>query len=136
MTPKEYLSEYRICLKELSRIEASIKVLQDRATSITASAEGDRVQSSGNKDKIGNLVSTIADMQSDRYECMAETLRKMDEIEKTISKVEDERYRELLHLRYISLKKWEEIANDMGYEVRHITRLHKEALLNIKGLNK
>ena len=132
MTAKEYLSEYRVCVTELKGIEESIRQLQERATSITVSADGERVQSSGDKDKIGNLVSTIADMQSDRYDCMAETLKKMDEIEKAIDKVDNERYREILRLRYISLKKWEEIAVTTGYDLRWVHRMHGRALQSIE----
>lgn len=34
----------------------------------------------------------------------------------------------LLNLRYIDGKTWEQVAVDMGYAYRHVTRMHGEAL--------
>ncbi len=41
------------------------------------------------------------------------------------------RYRTVLFGRYIERKKWEQIAVDMNYYIRHIQRLHEEALTAI-----
>ena len=51
------------------------------------------------------------------------------EIMKLIKKVEDARYQELLILRYIEFNSWNDISNKMGYEYRHVLRLHGKALL-------
>lgn len=51
---------------------------------------------------------------------------------KAIDAVEDMRYRRLLELRYRHYESWEQIAVDMGYDIRHVLRLHGEALLCVK----
>ena len=49
-----------------------------------------------------------------------------------IDRVEDARYRELLELYYIDGYTWEQVAETMEYDVRHVTRLHGEALLKVR----
>ena len=43
-------------------------------------------------------------------------------------------YQLVLELRYLCFKSWEEIALQMGYDVRHVFRLHGEALKAISDL--
>ena len=47
------------------------------------------------------------------------------EIAGKIEAMQDETEKLVLRLRYIHGKKWEEIAVEMGYEFRHITRVEK-----------
>lgn len=54
------------------------------------------------------------------------------EINEAIDAVEDMRYRTLLEMRYRLNLSWERIADKMCYDVRHITRLHGEALREVK----
>ena len=51
---------------------------------------------------------------------------------KAIDAVEDMRYRRLLELRYRHYESWEQIAVDMGYDIRWVYRLHGEALNQVK----
>ena len=132
MSPKEYLSQYKNMVLEISMMEESIRELNERATSITSSTDSDKVQGAGDKDKVGLIVSKIADMQGECREKMAAALDIRNEIETTILGIEEPKFRAVLHLRYIGLLKWEEIADKMGYEKRHITRLHGNALLKVK----
>lgn len=53
---------------------------------------------------------------------------------KLIKELGDSTYRTLLIARYINCKTWEEIAEDMGYDVRHIHRLHGAALQKFKDV--
>ena len=44
-------------------------------------------------------------------------------------------YRTILIDRYINCKKWDDIAADMHYSVRHVTRLHGAALAEMVSVN-
>ena len=46
----------------------------------------------------------------------------------TIKAVQNTEYQTLLELRYLCFKSWEQIAVDMGYELRWLYRLHHRAL--------
>lgn len=45
-----------------------------------------------------------------------------------IDQVKDDRLREVLLLRYVSIMSWEEIAVSMSYSYMHVCRLHGDAL--------
>ena len=50
------------------------------------------------------------------------------EISECIHKIENPVYRTLLIERYINCKKWEQIAEDMNYELSSVYKLHKKAV--------
>lgn len=54
--------------------------------------------------------------------------REMAEVEKAIERLSDGNCREVLWERYISGKKWAEIAEEMCYSEQHLHRLHNKAL--------
>lgn len=54
------------------------------------------------------------------------------EVADAINAVEPFVYRRVLDLRYRSYLPWHTIAERMGYDIRHVTRLHGEALLCVK----
>ena len=50
------------------------------------------------------------------------------EITHAIKKVDDVECALLLELRYLCFKTWEQIAVELNYDIRHIYRLHQQAL--------
>ena len=50
------------------------------------------------------------------------------EITQAVSKVDNPLYRTILTARYINFKTWEEIADDLEFNLRWLYRLHKRAL--------
>lgn len=57
------------------------------------------------------------------------------QISKLIKNVDDQKLRALLSKRYIELKRFEEIAVEMNYDIRHVYRLHGNALQVIEKEN-
>lgn len=55
------------------------------------------------------------------------------EVNAAIEAVADVRLRRLLELRYRNYMTWEAIADEMGYELRHVYRLHREALRRLES---
>jgi DNA-directed RNA polymerase specialized sigma subunit len=53
------------------------------------------------------------------------------EIIRVIKMVENPEYRILLELRYLCFKEWRDIADELGYSIRHIYRMREEALEKI-----
>ena len=54
-----------------------------------------------------------------------------EKIERSIRTVPDENESEVLRLRYLKDKQWEEIALEMGYSWQHVHRIHGKALMNL-----
>lgn len=128
MTAKSYLNQIRIIDQDIqSRIEEKQRLY---ATLIgSPSITHDVVQSSK------------TDAYDERYMKIIEA---GEEIDKRIDKLVDKKIEAsqkvdklgesdsmsmlILRERYINLKSWEEIAEQMSYSIRHVNRLHGEAL--------
>lgn len=54
------------------------------------------------------------------------------QVNDAIDAVADMRYRRLLELRYRNYLTWEQIADDMHYDVRSVYKLHGKALLAVR----
>ena len=123
---KEYLRRYRESELEIKRLQDELIRCQALATKITPTISdtpgghgGDRLQAA--VDRIAEI-----ELQIDVEIGIWKQLR--SDILDAISAVEDYRLRNILSSRYIRGDKWEQIAVDMHYDYRHITRLHGKAL--------
>lgn len=126
-TAKEFLSQAqwidaRIESKceEAERLRA--KITSGRLSQITGMPRG------GSGGDWTDTVAYILKLEADINNEVMKLCRVKRQIAEAIEQVEDMRYRTLLELRYRSNMKWECIAAEMNYEVRHVTRLHGEAL--------
>lgn len=120
---KKYLgAAYGIKL-EMYRLEMKIRAERDALTRITPQpgASGGGTPDPHKNDMLCEYVHELTAARR-RY------VKKLREIEKRIDAVEDDRYRAILKWRYINFASWEQIADQMGRTVRHVTRLHGDAL--------
>ncbi len=67
--------------------------------------------------------------KSKLFELAEKLFSEKTEIFGVIIKLEKPPHRTILSLRYLTLLTWEEIAEEMDMSLRHIYRLHNEALL-------
>ena len=58
------------------------------------------------------------------------------EIFEIINQVKQPEYKQILHKRYIQGEKWEDISEELAYELQHIHRLHKKAIYAVCELKK
>lgn len=120
---------YRLDLK-IKRYERQIEDIKQRMYSVgSPSLENDRVLSSGSSDD--RTLKLIARTQKLTKKIMAskeQAVRLYAQISDEIERVPEERYRTILTDRYILYMEFEAIADEMGYVVGHIYRLHQEAV--------
>lgn len=126
----EKLAEIEHLEEKRERIMA--KLTAGRASNLTGMPRG------GGYDWTEHLEAVIeteelirAAIQDLRQEIM-ELCRVKREVADAINAVEPVVYRRVLDLRYRSYLPWQTIAERMGYDIRHVTRLHGEALLCVK----
>ena len=74
----------------------------------------------------------IVNLQTVYSQDMAELLGRKDSIIKTIEAVENDTYRAILQMRYVQRIQWQSIADELGYDLRHVYRLHNAALKAIQ----
>lgn len=127
MTPKEYLQQVYKLDEEVN----SLLNEYEKSESITLSASKLK-QVIADSNEISNPTE---DTFFQRLEYGSDLLYKTDclvklkiQISNEIDQVHDRTFRILLRERYISSKGWKDIAVSLNYDLRHIHRLHKEAL--------
>ena len=132
MTAKEYLNQaYRLDQRIRSKQE-QISALNDLATSCSASMTGMPRNPNKGGFRMADAVCKIVDLQDSISADMQELVELKAEIIATIKAVNCIEYQLILEKRYISGKSWPEIAVDLGYKMRHLYKLHDEALAAVK----
>lgn len=132
MTAKEYLNQaYRLDQRIRSKQE-QIASLNDLATSCSSSMTGMPHNPNHGTSRMADTVCKIVDLQEGIAADMKELVELKAEIIATIKAVECIEYQLILEKRYISGKSWPEIAVDLGYKMRHLYKLHDEALDSLK----
>ena len=132
-------------LERIETIEAEIEVQEDELESletlrnkITASYDGERVQTSGSPKKLENCVIRIMQLEEEYKESIINLLNYKREALKLIKQSCDADCIRLLHKRYFAHKDWGDIACDMNYTYHWVSNgLHKKALAQLqKALDK
>lgn len=69
-------------------------------------------------------------------ERIKELEKKKEDIFQIIRSVSNPLHKQILHKRYVQGKKWEDISEELAYELQHIHRLHKKAIYAVCDLKK
>lgn len=132
LTAKEYLLQVRRKEAIINRLRCDKENLRQILYSLGGAQDGERVQTSRNNDRFGSIYAKI-----DEKDCMI--ARRIDElidfkvkVSDEISTLSDPKYIEILHRRYVRFQSFEQIAVDMGYSYRYVTKMHGYALLEFQ----
>lgn len=132
MTTKEYLGQaYRLDQRINSKLE-QVASLSDLATKVTTTISDVPKNPNHSTSTMADVIVKIVDLQAEinhDIDCLVDLKREIVKVIKTVDNIE---YQTLLELRYLCFKTWEQIAVDMGYNVRHVYRVHDLAVSTIK----
>ena len=132
MTVKEYLGQaYRLDQRINSKLE-QVASLNELATKATSTLTGMPKNPNKSKSIVADTVVKIIDLQTEINNDIDRLVDLKREIVAMIKSVSNTEHQTLLELRYLCFKSWEQIAVDMGYNVRHVYRIHDEAVDKIK----
>lgn len=132
MTVKEYLGQaYRLDQRINSKLE-QVDSLNELATKATSILTGMPKNPNKSKSIVADTVVKIIDLQTEINKDIDRLVDLKREIVAMIKSVSNTEHQTLLELRYLCFKSWEQIAVDMGYNVRHVYRIHDEAVDKIK----
>ena len=127
MTTKEYLGQaYRLDQRINSKLE-QVASLNELATKCTSTLTGMPRNPNRGNSTMADAVGKIIDLQAEINRDIDQLVDLKREMVKLIKALNNTEYQTLLELRYLCFKTWEQIAVDMGYNVRHVYRLHDEA---------
>lgn len=132
MTAKEYLNQaYWLDRRIDSKLE-QLSALKDMATKTTSVMSDDVVSHTRNVHSIQDVIAKIIDMQAEINADIDQLVDLKREIMQVVKAVQNPEHQTLLELRYLCFKSWEDVAEELGYNVRHIYRLHDEAVEQIE----
>lgn len=128
MTAKEYLQQVRLKGAAVANLQREKENIRQLMYSIGDSIGGERVQTSRNNDRFGTLYGRIDEKERQIDEKIIELVEFKLKVSGEINELDDARYINLLYMRYIDSRSWDEIAEDTEYSTRYILKLHGEAL--------
>lgn len=144
MTAKEFLlqawqidARIEDKIAEIDRIQEKrerimAKLTAGRASNLSGMPRGGAYDWTDSIEAVIEADELIRDHVQRVREEIKDLCRVKREVADAINAVEDIRYRRVLELRYRNFLDWLQIADRMGYDIRHVTRLHGEALLCVR----
>lgn len=128
MTAKEYLKSYRDVQREIKDLDYRMAQLRLKYTAPSAIEYSDMPKAHNTEHDLSEYVAKMDEM-TDYMISKYTRLRGIEvDIYLRLDKMEKQDERELLRLRYIDGMTWEKIADRLGFDVRHIHRIHGRAL--------
>lgn len=134
-------SEAQIFLEQVEKLDARIrnKLIEKQqwkeiALGVTASMDGERVQSSGAKSKMANAVERCVDAEAEIDRLIDELVDTKKSVIQTIEMLDSATEYKLLHLRYIQFMPLKYIADDWNVEYTTVTTTHGRALKNVQRI--
>mgnify|MGYP001860809231 CR=1 FL=1 len=128
MTTKQYLGQIERLDRMISNKTIEIQQVENQLYNIKSIMNDCKVQTSGSKDRLGDSVSKLVDLQNELSNLIDSYVAKRQEIIKIIEKVRETNRYDLLFKKYVEQKSFEQIACEMNYSLVHIKRIHKLAL--------
>lgn len=134
MTAKQYLSQISRLNKMISNKLSEIYQIKSMALNISVLNENEKVQTSGNKDRIGDMVSRMVDLEKEAQEYVKIYTSLRRNVVMQIDSMPKENHYKVLFAKYIEEKTFDAIADEMGYSWRHVIRIHGEALAEFEQM--
>lgn len=131
---KQWLNRYKTLENEIElKREQLIKWLSEARKTTSVLSDMPKAKGQVVEDKTAEIIAKIIDLNNEINKEILRLLSLKGEIETAIEYVKNPTYKLLLQMRYINLKKWEEIALELNYNYYHVVKkLHPKALQNLK----
>ena len=131
MTAKEYLNRGWMIERRIRMTEGRLERLRARAAAVKSSAPR-KTPGRARAHDWSCAIDAMCDAEAMLSKEIAALYQTQAEVRAAIGTVEDVRLRTLLEWRYLCYMTWPRIADEMGYEVRSVTRLHGKALMAVR----
>jgi hypothetical protein len=134
MTAKEYLLQYQVAKGKAKRKREQIEKL--RADLLPSGISYDGMPRGSGGKTMADAFAKLDEMETELRAQIQDAEETAKKIIETIELVENEKYREILHDRYILDMGWDSIAPKRKYERRYLHKLHGRALLEVEKILK
>lgn len=134
-------SAAQLYLERVEKLDAIIKnklieqrQWKDIALGITANMGGEKVQSSGSQSKMADALNKCIDMEAEIDRAVDKLVDTKKEIIAVIEQLDSPIEYNVLHLKYIQFKEFQEIADKYGKEYGWATTTHGRALAHVQEI--
>ena len=134
MDAKSYLRQVEFLDTKIKNKLIEREQWRDIALNISTNADGERVQSSGNQQKMETAIIKCVDMEQEINNLVDELVDTKRNVIATIEKLDSPTEYDVLHKRYIQHLSLQEIADDKGRDYGWATTTHGRALKNVQML--
>ena len=134
MTAKEYLSQAKYLDTRINSKIRQVSDLNDLATNASSALTGMPRNPNHGRSTMADCVAKIVDLQAEINADIDALVDLKREIGAAIKAVDDVELQTILEKRYLCFQPWEKIAASMGYDIRHLYRLHGHALEAIRPI--
>lgn len=128
---KLYLMQIEQLDKKINNMIAELERLQDMVTRVTQAWRDDVVSGgSASQDKLGDAVARLIDLKKAINDEIDRFVDTRNEICANLNKLTNTRYYDVLYKRYVLMKKWRVITDEMELEDdRSVYKIHGKALV-------
>ena len=135
-SPKKYLQQIRLYDSHINTKLEDLHQLKEMVTKITPTLKDDVVSGGGNQDKLGDAIAKIVDLEADIDRDIDRYVAAKQEISATLDKLTDPDQLQVLHMRYVQYKTWEQIACEMNMSYRNVCYIHGKGLQTVNEIMK
>lgn len=132
MTVKQFLRNYWLIDEEIKANIDARSVLNSMACKTTASSTGDVVGGSRDPHKAEDVSIKIIELERKINERIDELTGMKKRIYEMINALDNQAQRVVMIKRYLNHKQWQDIADEMRYDVSNIYIIHGKALKNLE----
>ncbi len=136
MTAKEYLMQAFRAKKKIASLREDIQRLENAATDCSANLSGMPHNPSPTQSRMADIVCKMVDRKAELEKALLDLEAIVVEISYKICLIDNNDYRNILHMRYIDGFEWVDISDKLSYSLSWTYRLHTQAIAEFKKINK
>lgn len=134
MTVKEYLSQAKFLDQRINSKIQQVAALNDLATKATSTLTGMPRNPNHATSTMEEAIAKIIDLQAEINSDIDTLVDLKRDLSATIKAVGNTEYQTVLEKRYLCFQSWEQIAVEMGYDLRWLYRIHGKALDEVRAV--
>lgn len=133
---KKYLQQIQLYDSHITTKLEELQHLKGMVLRITPTLKDDVVSGGGTQDKLAEAVAKIVDLEAEINRDIDRYVNAKQEISATLDKLTNPDQLQVLHMRYVQYKTWEQIACDMNMTYRNVCYIHGKGLQAVNEILK
>ncbi len=129
MTTKEYLNQANYCERKIKLLKREIEKMRSLSVSLSVRYDNERVQSSGEHDKMASTVARIVDRENILADLINGYIEKKEILETQLSVMNNKFYADVLYGRCVAGLSFFDLSYQIGKKRRQTINIYNKALM-------